>query len=452
MVRFNFLLTGILCLVNSIVAAQTSLLVPLRKGDTAPNISLAISINNNVQKIHLYDLHKKLILFDFWSINCSSCILQMPHLLELQEKFNKDIQVIIVTKNSRVEVNRLKERIQGHVSKEISNALNHLPFLMGDSILSIIFPHEGFPIHVWLDSLKTLRAVAYSNTTTDESVKSFLTGGKIRLAEQGLQNIDHLNPISWLDADTGFISHLKYYSFILSRVEHIGGFDGQVFASFDSTTGKVIAFNIVNSSIANLYKLAYFKYEHPNIGIPDSKILLETKNNSRFYPPRNELNYYSWADSNLYSYAIKLPPKNADSIYMLMRMDLDKFFKLKSKFEYRKVKCIILTKTNSFENLHSVSKVSRNEIDIDSTGTWMILQNQPIALLASRIESLVNYYDTYQPFFDETNLDENIDIVLPWNNELQEISMDRLKKSLNDHGLDIKEENKFLKMLVLSDD
>lgn len=452
MVSSNFLMTGILCLVNSVVAAQTSSLIPLRKGDTAPNISLEISINNNDQKIHLYDLHKKLILFDFWSINCSSCILQMPHLLELQEKFNKDIQVIIVTKNSRVEVNRLKERIKGHVSREISYAFNHLTFLMGDSILSIIFPHEGFPIHVWLDSLRTLRAIAYSNTTTDESVKSFLTGGKVRLAEQGLQNIDHLNPISWLDADTGFVTHLKYYSFIFSRFEHIGGFDGQVFASFDSTAGKVVGFNIVNSSIANLYKLAYFKYEHPNIGIPDYKILLETKDISRFYPPRNELDYYSWADSNLYSYAIKLPPENADSIYMLMRMDLDKFFKLKSKVEYRKVKCLILTKTRSFENLHSVSKVSKNEIDIDSTGTWMILQNQPIALLASRIESLVNYNNAYQPFFDETNLDENIDIVLPWSNELKEISMDRLKKSLNDHGLDLKEENKFLKMLVLSDE
>ena len=156
MVRLNSLLTGILCLVNSTVVAQISSFISLRKGDTAPNISLTISINNNVQKIHLYDLHKKLILFDFWSINCSSCIIQMPHLLELQEKFHKDIQVIIVTKNSKVEVNRLKERIQGHVAKEISYAFNHLPFLLGDSILSIIFPHEGFPIHVWLDSLKTL--------------------------------------------------------------------------------------------------------------------------------------------------------------------------------------------------------------------------------------------------------------------------------------------------------
>lgn len=450
MFRHHIILAGILFLATNILAAQTISFDPLRKGDIIPNIPLTIYKNNEVQKIRLYDLNKKLIILDFWSTSCSSCILQMSHLQKLQQDFKQDIQVIVVTKNTKQEIDRLKERIRGHISPEISYAFDYLSFITSDSILSIIFPHEGFPIHVWIDSSKKLKAITYSTTTTNENVQNFLKGDKIKLAEQGLRNIDRSNPISWLDSDTGYIDQLKYYSFIFSRIEHKGGYDRQVSPSFDSVSGKVTAFNIVNSPIPDLYKLAYFKYKHPNIGIPDSKIFLETKDKNRFYAPKNETEYLNWADSNLYSYAIKVTPEDADSIYTLMKLELDKFFKLKSKIEYRKVKCMVLKQTKLL--IRSVSNIDKNELAVDSTGSWMVLQHQPIALLASRIESLINYYDAYQPFFNETDFDQNIDIVLPWSSELKDISLNQIRKSLNLYGFDLREEYKTIKMIVLSDE
>lgn len=444
------ILAGILFFLNQIIVAQTISLEPIKKGDIIPNVLLDISRNNDSQKIHLYDVNKKLILLDFWSTNCSSCIAQMPHLQELQEKF-KQVQIIVVTKNTKSEVNGLKDRLRGHASEHVSDAFNNLFFITGDSLLSFIFPHDGFPSHVWIDSSKKLEAIAYSNSTTNENIENYLAGKKIKLAEQGLRNIDRINPIAWLDADTGYMAQLKYYSFIFSRIEHTGGYDGQVFASTDAATGKVTAFNIVNAPITDLYKLAFFKYKHQNIGIPDNKIYLETKNTNRFNYPKNEAEYFEWADRNLYCYAVKVTQENADSVYTFMRAELDKFFKLKSSIEYRKVKCLVLKRTKSFKKLLTKSAISENGLVIDSKGSWLRLRNQPMPLLTSRIETLASYYNPFQPFFDETNFGGQINIAIPWNDDLNKIPLAQVKKALHAYGLDLREEYKILKMLVLSD-
>jgi len=55
------------------------------------------------------------------------------------------------------------------------------------------------------------------------------------------------------------------------------------------------------------------------------------------------------------------------------------------------------------------------------------------------------------PFFDETNYQDNIDINLPWNGNIEIISIPALRKGLRRYGLDLVEEYKILKMLVISD-
>ena len=68
----------------------------------------------------------------------------MPHLQKLQEEFGKNIQIIIVTKNSKNEIDKLFKRIDGHVSKNIIYASKHLPFIVEDSLLSEFFHMREF--------------------------------------------------------------------------------------------------------------------------------------------------------------------------------------------------------------------------------------------------------------------------------------------------------------------
>ena len=431
--------------------AQSSEIRPLVTGQKVPNLQLSLHIGDSTNTLNLYDLKKKLILFDFLGIYCSSCIAQMPHLQKLQEEFSNDIQIIIVTQNTKNEIDKLFKRINGHVSPEITYASKHLPFIVEDSVLSALFPHDGVPTHVWIDSAKILKGVAYDNSTTTENIQVFLKGKKIKLAEKELVEVNPSNPLSWVNGDNKFIDQLKYYSFIFSRLKHQGGGDGQITPLIDSATNKIIGLSCLNMRITDLYKLVWFHYKNPNIGIPDDKILLEVKNKGKFYSPKKSSEYFDWADTSLFSYAIKLPLKNADEIYNSMRQDLDSYFHYQSKFEYRKIRCLTLKRISKEDKIMTKGLKSKQELLFDSDSARLTIQNTPMSYLFLRIESVISYNDPFMPFFDETNYQDNIDINLPWNGNIEIISIPALRKGLERYGLDLVEEYKILKMLVISD-
>jgi peroxiredoxin len=56
----------------------------LKEGDTFPHFSAA-DLNGTVVDTKAYA--KKLILIDFWSVYCSSCVQEMPHIVKLYEKY-----------------------------------------------------------------------------------------------------------------------------------------------------------------------------------------------------------------------------------------------------------------------------------------------------------------------------------------------------------------------------
>ena len=447
----RIIFTGILFGVINNVAAQSSGIRPLIKGQKVPNLHLGLHIGDSTNSVDLYDLKKKLILFDFWGVYCSSCIEQMPHLEKLQKEFGKKIKIIIVTKNSKSEVDKLFERINGHVSPEITYAAKHLPFIVEDSLLSVLFPHDGIPTHVWLDSAKILKGIAYDNSTTAENIHAFLIGKRIRLDEMSMAEINTSNPLSWVNGDNKFVDQLKCYSFIFSRIKHKYGGDGEVTPLIDSATNKIVGLSCLNMSIADLYKLSWFHYKSPNIGILNNKILLQVKNKDKFYPPKKSSEYFDWADTRLFSYAIKLPLKNADEIYNSMRQDLDSYFHYQSKFEYRKIKCLALKRISNEDKIMTKGLKSKQEVVVRSNEVHLNIQNTPMSYLFSRIESVIIYKDSYIPFFDETKYKGNIDINLPWSDDIKNISISTLRNSLRKYGLDLVQEYKILRMLVISD-
>lgn len=431
--------------------AQLSEIRSLTMGQKVPDIPLTLHTGDSVNSINLYDLNKKLIVFDFWGIYCSSCIANMPHLQKLQEEFGNTIQIIIVTKNSKKEVDNLFARINGHVSSEVTYAWKHLPFIVEDSVLDTLFPHDAVPCHVWLDSAKVVEGIAYDNTTTRENIHAFLAGKKIKLAKFGLDELDASNPLSWIYGDNKFKEQLKYYSFIFSRLNHEGGGDGQVTGLIDSTANKIVGLSCINMTIADLYKLSWYHYKNPNIGIPDNKILLEVKNKDKFYFPKKDSKFFEWADTSLFTYAVRVPLKEANDLYITMRQDLDRYFHYHSKFENRKVKCLILKRISKKDTALTKGGQAKQEINFGRNGARLNIQNTPISYLVLRIRTVISNKDAFMPFFDETQYKGNIDINIPWSDDIRDISIPVLRKSLRKYGLDLVEEYKILRMLVISD-
>ena len=71
----------------------------IKEGDPAPTFS-GLTVDN--QKIDFAQLKgKKVVLLDFWSIYCASCIEEMPRLVEINNEFSKKgLQVIGVNLDS----------------------------------------------------------------------------------------------------------------------------------------------------------------------------------------------------------------------------------------------------------------------------------------------------------------------------------------------------------------
>src|SRR6185312_10987349 len=74
--------------------AQQPALKPLSIGDTVPDITLTNVYNYPSSTIKLSDLKGKLVILDFWSTWCGSCIEAMPESEKLQNGFGNKIQII----------------------------------------------------------------------------------------------------------------------------------------------------------------------------------------------------------------------------------------------------------------------------------------------------------------------------------------------------------------------
>lgn len=58
---------------------------------SAPNISMS---NLNGQTLNTLQRNNKPLLMTFWATTCSSCVKEMPHLIEMQDRLSKDIDIV----------------------------------------------------------------------------------------------------------------------------------------------------------------------------------------------------------------------------------------------------------------------------------------------------------------------------------------------------------------------
>src|SRR5438034_9125331 len=74
---------------------------PLTIGHQLPEIVFNSVTNYKSKTARLSDFKGKIIILDFWSSFCGSCINLFPHLDSLQQKFKNDLQIILVNTNSK---------------------------------------------------------------------------------------------------------------------------------------------------------------------------------------------------------------------------------------------------------------------------------------------------------------------------------------------------------------
>jgi hypothetical protein len=122
-----------------------------------------------------------------------------------------------------------------------------------------------------------------------------------------------------------------------------------------------------------------------------------------------------------------------------MQIDLHRYFNISVKREKRKMKCLVVGDAGALKNEYVAGKES---FEIDNSASKKYIYNYPVA----GVVKLLNFYSSI-PLIDETTTTSKICIDLPYN--INETS--QLKAAFNKAGLQLKEEDRELEVIVITD-
>ena len=330
---------------------------PLKPGDKIPDIYLGKFLNEPEKSMKLSDLHAKLTILDFWNNHCTVCLYDMPKLDSIQKKYGPKVQFLAITKNTESEVNDLFSRIK--IKKP------GYPFIVGDTTFNRLFPHNGDPLHVWIDQEGTVVAITFDFETNFKTVDQYLSGRVPNLLKAQPNVLEEDYPLL-SEKNSGMIPFATDYS-ILFKAEDIYATSMQVRVQpdFISVTNApfLLLYSIAYSPLTYAKEVNFIRLEH------DNRILLEVHDKSEFFEPTKEDEIANWVRKNRISYEMKTSSLLKGEKYRIMRADLRHYLKYSAKIENRKSRCLALVVTDwsQIQALKRVDSTIKPQIQFGTT-------------------------------------------------------------------------------------
>lgn len=437
LINITLLFIGMVIVITSSLA-KDSTGITSKIGDKLPPINWTGVLNVKDGKLSTEDLQGKLVIFDIWNVYCGSCIVAMPELEKLQEKFGDEIQIVLVTNSTQEQVDKLFER--SAVARNVK-----LPSIIGDTVLTRLFEYRTVPAHLWIDKNGIITHFTNGSNTSERNIEKFLRNSEVDLPYKK-EYVDFDIYASLLtEGDGRQLKHIKYYTLISEKIDDDGGGAGPI---YDEDTKRILPWKKkwVNEKIINLYKNAFYKeFLYTNgFPIPDQLIELRVSDISRFYRPEKEDEIDRWNKSNLFCYEISVPESKIDQIPHIMRRDLDLYFDLKSSLEKKNTNCIILKKINP--QIPFKSNYEKREVKIEKnyfyiTNQWFSTALDQLGLQLSRNFKAV--------LINETGEMGNARIDLILKGELE--SLESINQQLKEFNLFLSKEKRNVPHLILEE-
>lgn len=149
---------------------------PLEVGDRVPDLTFTDILNGNKQILRLSDLKGKAIILDFWATWCGACIAFFPKMHNLQAKYGKNVQVILVGDSE----SDTKKSVEAFLSKRAGTPDEiKLPVAFHDTLTKSLFPHKMFPHYVWIGADRRVKAITAVGAMSPENLENFIAGRDI---------------------------------------------------------------------------------------------------------------------------------------------------------------------------------------------------------------------------------------------------------------------------------
>jgi thiol-disulfide isomerase/thioredoxin len=394
----------------------------LKINDTIPDLLFREVLNADQKIVSLSNFRNKALIIEFWDTHCKSCLENLSKLDSVQQQFQKDLQILLVTKQS-------KKEIQDFFSRFKKIKVPAIPLIVGDTILNSLFPSEGYPYVVWIDKGGAVKHLTGNYNVTPEHVDQFLKGNNIKMKYAGVKTV--YAPLWTLD-DSSFQKNVKYYSSLTSCINglDIHEPDGALLKN-----GRSVQISCNCVTILELFKIAFG--EGGKYPINTRYGIKAEMDSVLFIKPSDPNKWDEWERNHLFSYQLVLPASKKEFLYETMQEDLIRYFDVTAVRQKEKIKGYFLSKVSN--KPLQVSRAdqpfdSYNDGNINLMDTLFFLK-QPLQRLSFLINSWI-YYSF--PFQSKINDNVLIDFAIK-KSFVSPLNMKELRAELRKYNLELSE-------------
>ena len=408
---------------------------PLKVGEFFPLERVNNVFNSSSDVLDFKSIKRKLIILDFWATNCYGCIASFPDVDSVQKLFHDKVQFIMVNQDTKDSTERfftLRKKIK----------VPQVPFVTSDKKLNALFPHDGVPCHVWIDSNWIVRYITTSTYANPVTIANYLSGRDTRIVafHTGRTKINSV-------LNSEYDEKVEYLSLITHCIE------GNQQDYSDSLLKRSARLTTKCVSVLELYKMAFNERDKFDFGRP-GRIDLEVNDSFKYVKPRDKSIIPDWYSMYAYNYELIIPKRMEARKFSIMREDLQRYFGLNAKIEKRKRNCLVLLRTTQENKIKSkggeaINSFFQSDEHRTVNDSLRILQNQPYENFSRLIRIWIEK-EKNLPFVDATGLNGNIDLQFK-GETIDNIEIDNLNEELQKFGLRIEEQQYEIDVLVISE-
>ncbi|WP_343748187.1 TlpA disulfide reductase family protein [Fluviicola sp.] len=317
-------LVTLLLLWATVSLAQQS--KPLKIGDKVPDVVFKTMLNYKTKSGKLSDFNGKAIIIDMWFRECGSCIDAMPHLDSVQKTYKDDLQVLLVTWQSKAQIEEFwKKRLPVQGLKFVQ--------VVEDTILKEnLFPAKSFPHQIWIDKNGIVKSINNGRKANLSLIPKLINGENINLKIKEDEMDPYISkaiyPMAGINYEANK-SKVLHYSYLSTYRPELSGPDG-----FGIKENGITRYKFLNNPYTLLYHIAYAG----NGDMPyDKRNRIIRKDTNPLMYEYDSVNF-----SNAFCYDLIFKEKEGVSFSKLMIADLDRYLGFNSHEEVRKIKTLII--------------------------------------------------------------------------------------------------------------
>lgn len=250
------LYTLFLLLINSTLLAQNKM-TNIKIGQKVPDVMITKIHDASYSSGSLSDMSKdKLLILDFWATWCAPCLYALPKLDSLQQEFNEQLSMILITSQE-------EELVRSFLKTRAERGLfvSALPKVFEDTKLRDFFPHNTVPHYVWI---KNNQVIAITEFVDKQQIEKAIAGEQLTAVtkidvSKVEYNRDKMPLVEFLygSANADLSKNMDTYSILTKFIPELG-YNGGTSTEWDSL-GNVRRITSTNISLNNLYRMAYGK-------------------------------------------------------------------------------------------------------------------------------------------------------------------------------------------------